>query len=80
MAMETVSCLGLPNCIKLSNGSVDLIVTTAVGPRILFYGPAGRENDCRQDPIVRPEMSAHRNRRCDDCRRGEQHEQGDESQ
>jgi hypothetical protein len=44
MSMETLTYQGLPNCIKLSNGSVDLIVTTAVGPRILFYGPAGREN------------------------------------
>lgn len=44
MSMETLTYQGLPNCIKLSNGSVDLIVTTAVGPRILFYGATGREN------------------------------------
>lgn len=44
MSMETVTFQGLPHCIKLSNGTVDLVVTTAVGPRILFYGPSGREN------------------------------------
>jgi hypothetical protein len=44
MPIETLSYMGLPNCIKLSNGSVDLIVTTAVGPRILFYGPTGGQN------------------------------------
>lgn len=44
MAMETVSCMGLPDCIKLSNGHVDVIVTTTVGPRILFYGRSGGRN------------------------------------
>lgn len=44
MSIETLSCMGLTNCIKLSNGTVDLIATTSVGPRILFYGPSGGEN------------------------------------
>jgi hypothetical protein len=44
MAIETLSFAGLPNCLKLSNGTTDLIVTTAVGPRILFYGPTGGRN------------------------------------
>ena len=44
MSVETLSYMGLPNCIKLSNGSVDVIATTAVGPRILFYGPTGGSN------------------------------------
>lgn len=44
MSMETLTYQGLPNCLKLSNGSVDVIVTTAVGPRILFYGPTGGAN------------------------------------
>ncbi|AXC10347.1 hypothetical protein ACPOL_0996 [Acidisarcina polymorpha] len=42
--METLSYMGLPDCIRLSNGAVDVIVTTAVGPRILFYGPTNGEN------------------------------------
>ncbi len=36
--------MDLPNCLKLSNGSVDVIATTDVGPRILFYGPKGGKN------------------------------------
>jgi hypothetical protein len=44
MPIEKLSCLGIPDCLKLSNGTTDLIVTTAVGPRILFYGAAGGRN------------------------------------
>jgi len=44
MATERLTFMGLPDCIKLSNGTIDLIVTTAVGPRILFYGPSGGQN------------------------------------
>lgn len=44
MSIETLSYMGLPNCIKLSSGSVDVIASTAVGPRILFYGPTGGRN------------------------------------
>ena len=44
MSIETTAYMGLENCIKLSNGTVDIIATTAVGPRILFYGaPGGKE-------------------------------------
>ncbi len=44
MSMETISYMGLPNCIRVSNGRIDIIATTEVGPRILFYGPTGGEN------------------------------------
>ncbi len=44
MSLETLTYMGLPDCIKLSNGTVDVIATTAVGPRILFYGPTGGSN------------------------------------
>lgn len=44
MNPEALTYMGLPDCIKLSNGNVDLIVSTAVGPRILFYGPTGGSN------------------------------------
>ncbi len=44
MSLETISYMGLPNCIKLSNGIVDIIATTAVGPRILYYGLTGGSN------------------------------------
>ncbi len=42
--METVPHMGLEGCVKLSNGEVDLIASTTVGPRVLFYGPAGGAN------------------------------------
>ena len=44
MSLELLSYMGLPNCLKLSNGSVEVIVSTAVGPRVLFYGLAGGSN------------------------------------
>ena len=50
MAIQRLSYMNLPGCIKISNGTVDLIVTTAVGPRILFYGPAGGQNHLGQFP------------------------------
>ena len=43
MAIEALSYLNL-DCIRISNGTTDLIVTTSVGPRILFYGAKGGQN------------------------------------
>lgn len=42
--MEKVNYLGLPDCYKLSNGAVELIVTTNVGPRIIRYAFHNEEN------------------------------------
>ena len=42
--MKKIEYENLPNCIFLSNGEVEIIVTTDVGPRILFYGFSGGEN------------------------------------
>lgn len=50
MPLEKVSCMGLQDCIKLSNGDVDVIVTTSVGPRILYYGASGGRNVLGQFP------------------------------
>lgn len=36
--------LGWDNCVKISNGVVELIVTTDVGPRIIHYGFIGGPN------------------------------------
>src|SRR5690348_14215939 len=36
---------GWKNCIEISNGIADLIATTDVGPRIIRFGFAGRENE-----------------------------------
>ena len=50
MAIETLSYQGLADCIRISNGTTELIVTTAVGPRILFYGPKGGQNQLAFHP------------------------------
>lgn len=42
--MEKISYLGLPNCYRLSNDTVEVIVTSDVGPRILSYKFRGAEN------------------------------------
>ncbi|HEX8283170.1 MAG TPA: hypothetical protein VF588_07435 [Pyrinomonadaceae bacterium] len=42
--MEKVSYLNLPNCRRLSNGTVEVIVTAGVGPRVLRYSFVGGEN------------------------------------
>jgi hypothetical protein len=42
--MEKISYLGQPNCFRLSNGRVEVIVSTDIGPRVLRYGFCGREN------------------------------------
>lgn len=48
--MEKVNYLGLPDCYKLSNGVVELILTTSVGPRILRYAFCGEENILGEAP------------------------------
>jgi hypothetical protein len=42
--IEKVNYGGWPNCYRVSNGEVDLIVTSDVGPRIMRYGFAGGQN------------------------------------
>ncbi|HEY0385619.1 MAG TPA: hypothetical protein VGC64_06385 [Pyrinomonadaceae bacterium] len=42
--MEKVNYLAQPNCYKLTNGTVEVIVTTDIGPRIIRYGFPGEEN------------------------------------
>jgi hypothetical protein len=41
---EQVTFRGWPHCRRLSNGTVDLIVTTDVGPRVVRYGFEGEDN------------------------------------
>ncbi len=48
--MEKVAYGGWPNCIRLSNGSVELVATTDVGPRVIRFGFVGRENEFYEDP------------------------------
>jgi len=42
--MEIVDFGGWPNCIRLSNGEIELIATTDVGPRIIRLGFVGGQN------------------------------------
>ena len=42
--IQNVEYLGQPNCQKLSNGTVEAIVTTDVGPRVIRYGFPGGDN------------------------------------
>lgn len=42
--MEKIEYQGFPNCIRLENNNLEIIATTDVGPRILFFGFAGGEN------------------------------------
>jgi hypothetical protein len=44
VSVEKVTCLGLSNCYKLSNGQIEVVVTTDIGPRVMRYGFVGGEN------------------------------------
>ncbi|MCS6860702.1 MAG: DUF4380 domain-containing protein [Abditibacteriales bacterium] len=46
--MERINYKGWQNCYRLSNGIVDLIVTTDVGPRIIRFGFGNAENEFRE--------------------------------
>ncbi len=41
---EKVSYAGWPNCVRLTNGRIELIVTTDVGPRVIRLGFVGGQN------------------------------------
>jgi len=41
---EHVNFEGWPNCIRLSNGQVELIITTDIGPRIIRFGYINEQN------------------------------------
>jgi hypothetical protein len=41
---EQVTFRGWPHCRRLSNGTVDVVVTTDVGPRVVRYGFVGGDN------------------------------------
>jgi hypothetical protein len=44
LVIETVEYGGWPNCIRLSNGEIELVATTDVGPRIIRLGFVGGQN------------------------------------
>ncbi|HVN80941.1 MAG TPA: hypothetical protein VMW38_18270 [Terriglobia bacterium] len=51
--MEKVTYYNQPNCFKLSNGTVEVIVTTDIGPRIIRYGFQGEENLLAEVPDLK---------------------------
>ncbi len=48
MNIERIEYRGWPNCYRLSNELVDLVVTTDVGPRIIRYGFQGEANEFKE--------------------------------
>jgi hypothetical protein len=58
--VEKVNYLNQPNCYKLTNGSVEAIVTTDIGPRVIRYGFIGDENILGEVPdfIIETELGA----------------------
>jgi hypothetical protein len=56
--LEKVNYLNQPNCYKLSNGAVELIVTTDIGPRIIRYAFVDDENILGEvpDSIIETEL------------------------
>ncbi len=44
VTIERIEYAGWPNCYRVSNGEVELVVTSDVGPRIIRYGYPGGQN------------------------------------
>ncbi len=44
VTIEKTEYAGWPNCYRISNGEVELVVTSDVGPRIIRYGYVGGQN------------------------------------
>ena len=56
--MEIIQYLGFENCIRLTNGEIEIIASTDFGPRILAYNFIGSENvlGIHQDAEVKTEL------------------------
>lgn len=50
VTLEKTEYGGWPNCILLSNGKAELVVTTDVGPRIIRFGFPGKTNLLKEYP------------------------------
>ena len=50
--MKRVVYLNQPNCYLLSNGTIEVIVTTDIGPRVIRYGFTNEENLLAEIPDV----------------------------
>jgi len=56
--VERIEYFGQPNCLRLTNGTVEAIVTTDIGPRVIRYGFVGGENVLAElpDAVVETEL------------------------
>jgi hypothetical protein len=56
--VEKVTYLNQPNCYKLTNGEVEAVVTTDIGPRIVCYAFPGGENILGEvpDAVIKTEL------------------------
>jgi hypothetical protein len=52
LRVEKVAAYGWPNCYRLANPTLDLIVTTDVGPRMLCCGFPGGQNFLAEFPAT----------------------------
>jgi len=50
VSIKKVEYKGWKNCLEVSNGMIDLIATTDIGPRIIKFGFTGRENEFYEFP------------------------------
>lgn len=50
MNLLKIEYKGWPNCYRMENGIVDLVMTTDVGPRIIRFGFVGGENEFQEFP------------------------------
>jgi hypothetical protein len=48
--MEKISYHDFPNCVRLANDQVELIILADVGPRIIRFGYLNRQNELYEDP------------------------------
>ncbi len=55
--MEKIQYKNLMNCIRLSNGEVEIIITTDVGPRVIGYNFVGGENILGEHPDAKVETA-----------------------
>jgi hypothetical protein len=50
VSVEKTAYLNVPACLRLTNGTVELVATTGVGPRVLRYALVGGENIFGEHP------------------------------
>lgn len=50
LTVDTTCYEGWENCVRLANDTVELVATTAVGPRVVHFGPVDGENLFWLDP------------------------------